>query len=201
MLLNPSGVSKSGFFIPSFLHSFIFFTPFGITMNLFDALHLINPENTMNNLLEVGQPAPMISGETQSGEAISLADFRGKKVVIYFYPKDDTPGCTKQACNLRDNWSLLKQKGIEVIGISADDVKSHGKFAQKFSLPFPLIADTDHQICEAFGVWGERNFMGRKYMGIARTTFVIDENGLIEAVFAKPKVSQHTEEILAAIEA
>lgn len=155
----------------------------------------------MNNLLEVGQPAPMISGETQSGEAISLADFRGKKVVIYFYPKDDTPGCTKQACNLRDNWSLLKQKGIEVIGISADDVKSHGKFAQKFSLPFPLIADTDHQICEAFGVWGERNFMGRKYMGIARTTFVIDENGLIEAVFAKPKVSQHTEEILAAIEA
>ena len=143
-----------------------------------------------------GQQAPDFQGQTQSGERIKLDDYRGQKVALYFYPKDDTPGCTKQACNLRDEYSRLQEAGVAVIGVSADDVESHQAFAEKYSLPFPLIADTDREILEAYGVWGERNLYGRKFMGIKRTTFLIDEDGTIVHVFKRPKVTEHGQEVL-----
>lgn len=146
---------------------------------------------------EAGTPAPDFEGKTQTGETVRLSDFRGKKVALYFYPKDDTPGCTKQACNLRDHLQTLREAGIVVLGVSGDDVDSHRKFAGKYHLPFPLIADPEHEILEKYGVWGERNLYGRKFMGIKRTTFLIDENGVIRHVFKRPKVSEHAEEILA----
>lgn len=145
---------------------------------------------------EVGEKAPDFSGVTQDGSTVSLGDFAGKKVALYFYPKDDTPGCTKQACNLRDDYGMLKDAGIEVIGVSADDVESHQAFAEKFSLPFPLIADTDKEICTAYGVWGERSLYGRLFLGISRTTFLIDEQGLIAAVIKRPKVEAHADEVM-----
>lgn len=143
-----------------------------------------------------GQQAPDFQGQTQSGEQIKLDDYRGQKVALYFYPKDDTPGCTKQACNLRDEYSRLQEAGVAVIGVSADDVESHQAFAEKYSLPFPLIADTEREILEAYGVWGERNLYGRKFMGIKRTTFLIDEDGMIVHVFKRPKVTEHGQEVL-----
>ena len=143
-----------------------------------------------------GQQAPDFQGQTQSGERIKLDDYRGQKVALYFYPKDDTPGCTKQACNLRDEYSRLQEAGVAVIGVSADDVESHQAFAEKYSLPFPLIADTEREILEAYGVWGERNLYGRKFMGIKRTTFLIDEDGMIVHVFKRPKVTEHGQEVL-----
>ena len=143
-----------------------------------------------------GQQAPVFEGQTQSGERIKLDDYRGQKVALYFYPKDDTPGCTKQACNLRDEYSRLQEAGVAVIGVSADDVESHQAFAEKYSLPFPLIADTEREILEAYGVWGERNLYGRKFMGIKRTTFLIDEDGMIVHVFKRPKVTEHGQEVL-----
>ena len=146
----------------------------------------------------VGDPAPDFEGRTQDDETVRLSDYQGRKVALYFYPKDDTPGCTKQACNLRDNYGTLLDKGIAVVGVSGDDVESHSRFAEKYELPFPLVADPDHAILETYGVWGERNLYGRKFMGLKRTTFLIDEDGIVRHVFKRPKVGRHTEEILRA---
>ena len=147
--------------------------------------------------LKVGDKAPLFSGNDQNGLKISLADFRGKKVVLYFYPQDDTPTCTIQACNLRDNYGLLKKNGFEIIGVSPDNEKSHKKFENKFSLPFTLIADPDHKIIDRYGLWGEKQLFGNHYMGVHRTTFVINEKGIIENIFLRPKNKAHAEEILA----
>lgn len=150
--------------------------------------------------LKAGDEAPLFSGLDQNGNKVNLIDYKGKKVVLYFYPKDNTPGCTAQACNLRDNESILTEKGIVVIGISADSVLSHSKFSEKHSLPFPLIADTDKVILNQYGVWGEKKFMGRTFDGIHRTTFIIDENQKIIEVIRKPNTKNHTEEILKILE-
>lgn len=151
------------------------------------------------NKLEAGVKAPVFSGKDQNGKTVKLSDFKGKKVALYFYPQDMTPTCTVQACNLRDNYSLLQANGIQVIGVSPDEVSSHKKFEERHQLPFPLIADTKHAIIEKYGVWGEKQLYGRKYMGLHRTTFLINEKGVIEKVFLKPKSKQHAEEILEAI--
>ncbi len=150
--------------------------------------------------LKAGDKAPEFSGIDQNANKISLSDFIGKKVILYFYPKDNTPGCTKEACNLRDNYMDLLSKGFIVLGVSADNEQSHQKFIEKFDLPFPLIADTDKAIIESYGVWGEKNMYGRKYMSIFRTTFIINESGNIEKVFKKVDTSNHTEQILKALE-
>ena len=144
----------------------------------------------------VGDDAPLFEGTSQTGETICLEDYRGRKVALYFYPKDDTPGCTKQACNLRDNYQELLDAGVAVIGVSGDDVSSHRKFADKYDLPFPLVADPEHDVLEQYGVWGERNLYGNTFMGIKRTTFLIDEDGTIVHVFKRPRVKEHTREIL-----
>lgn len=149
--------------------------------------------------LKEGDKAPAFSGKDQDGNKISLSDFKGKKIVLYFYPADDTPGCTTQACNLRDNYSLLQKKDFVVLGVSPDDIKSHTSFREKFSLPFSLIADPDHKIIDKYGVWGEKNLYGRKFMGVLRTTFVIDETGKIKKIFLRPKTNEHAEEIIAAL--
>ena len=146
--------------------------------------------------LKVGDKAPSWSGKDQNGKAINQKSYEGKKAVVYFYPKDNTPGCTTQACNIRDNWSELQKKGIEVIGVSADSEKSHQKFIDKFQLPFALVADEQKEMIETFGVWGEKKFMGKIYNGIHRTTFVLDETGTIKGIIDKPKTKAHTEEIL-----
>lgn len=146
--------------------------------------------------LQVGEKAPAFSGIDQDGNKISLGDFKGQKVVLYFYPGDDTPTCTIQACNLRDNYSLLKKKGFKVIGISPDDVKSHQKFRAKFNLRFTLIADPEHNLIDKYGVWGKKNLYGREYMGLHRTTFVIDEKGIISKIFLRPKNKAHAQEIV-----
>lgn len=147
-----------------------------------------------------GQKAPAFKGTDQNGKSISLSDLKGKKVVLYFYPEDDTPTCTVQACNLRDNFGLLKNKGFTVIGVSPDEVKKHKKFEEKFDLPFTLIADPKHTIIDKYGVWGEKQLYGRKYMGLHRTTFLIDEKGIVKKIFLKPRSKQHTEDILKAWE-
>lgn len=147
-------------------------------------------------MLTEGQKAPAFSGKDQNGNKVSLADFKGKKLVIFFYPEDDTPTCTEQACNLRDNYSLLKKNGFEVVGISPDDVQKHARYQEKFNLPFTLVADPEHKIIDKYEVWGEKNMYGRKYMGLFRTTYVLDEKGQIIKVFKKPKVRQHAEEII-----
>lgn len=147
--------------------------------------------------LKIGDKAPDFSGKDQNGKTIQLSDFSGKKIAIYFYPKDNTPGCTVQACNLRDNDVALTKAGIQIIGVSADSSASHTKFIEKFSLPFPLIADEDKTIIQQFGVWGPKKFMGKEYDGIHRTTFVIDENHTIVGIIEKPKTKEHAEEILA----
>jgi peroxiredoxin Q/BCP len=146
-------------------------------------------------ILKEGDKAPAFTGKDQNGQRIALADYKGKKVVLYFYPADDTPTCTVQACNLRDNYSLLKREGFSVIGVSPDDEKSHLKFEKKFTLPFPLVADPDHTIIDKYGVWGEKQLYGRKYIGLHRTTFLIDEKGVIQKIFLKPRSKQHAEEI------
>jgi len=147
-------------------------------------------------MLEEGQKAPAFEGVDQDGNTIKLSDYAGKKVVLYFYPKDDTPGCTAQACNLRDNDDALKAAGYQVIGVSADTVAKHHKFITKYDLTFPLIADTEKEIIQAFGVWGPKKFMGKEYDGIHRTTFVINEEGVIEKVIKKVKTKDHTAQIL-----
>ncbi len=135
--------------------------------------------------LQVGEKAPAITAKNQHGETVSLSDFKGKKVILYFYPKDDTPGCTTEACNFRDNYQSLKADGFEVIGVSVDGEQSHQKFIKKHSLPFTLLADEDQQIVHDYGVWVEKNMFGNKYMGTARTTFLIDENGTITHIIKK----------------
>lgn len=146
--------------------------------------------------LQSGQKAPLFTGIDQDEKQISLSSLKGQKVVLFFYPEDDTPTCTIQACNLRDNFALLKKNGFTIIGISPDDVKKHQKFRQKFNLPFSLLADPQHKIINKYGVWGEKNLYGRKYMGLHRTTFIIDEKGMISKIFLRPKNKAHAEEIL-----
>jgi peroxiredoxin Q/BCP len=146
--------------------------------------------------LKEGDKAPDFTGIDQDGKKVKLSSFKGKKVILYFYPKDLTSTCTVQACNLRDNYASLTKKGYVVIGVSPDDVKSHQKFIEKNQLPFILIADTEQKILNAYGVWGEKSMYGRKYMGVHRTTFVIDEKGKIERVILKPKSSEHAQEII-----
>jgi peroxiredoxin Q/BCP len=145
--------------------------------------------------LKEGSKAPLIDGIDQNGNQVKLTDFFGKKVVLYFYPKDNTPGCTRESCNLRDNYDLLLKKGFAIIGVSADSEKSHKGFAEKYSLPFPLIADTSKKILNDYGVWGEKKLYGKTYMGVLRTTFVIDEKGIIEKIIEKVNTADHTEQI------
>ena len=151
----------------------------------------------MANLSE-GDKAPVFKTKDQNGKPVSLKDFIGKKVVLYFYPEDDTPTCTIQACNLRDNYSMLTQKGIVVLGVSPDNSKKHKKFEEKYEIPFTLLVDEEKKIIDMYGVWGEKNLYGRKYMGLHRTTFLIDEKGLIKKIFKKPRSKIHTQEILKA---
>ena len=146
--------------------------------------------------LKPGDKAPDFCLNNQTGDEKRLADYSGKKLVIYFYPKDDTPGCTTQSCNLRDNYHLLLEQGYQVVGVSVDDETSHRKFIDKFNLPFDLLADTEHKMVTDYGVWGEKNMYGRKYMGINRTTFVLDQQGEIEEVIRKVKTDDHTAQIL-----
>jgi peroxiredoxin Q/BCP len=146
--------------------------------------------------LHVGDPAPAFKLKNQDGEDVKLSDFKGEKVILYFYPKDNTPTCTTQACNIRDNYQSLLKKGYKVLGISTDDQKSHLKFIKKYQLPFPLLSDIDHEMVNAYGVWGEKTTFGRTYMGLLRTTFVIDENGLIEEIIRKVESKRHTDQIL-----
>ena len=148
--------------------------------------------------LSEGQKAPAFKAKDQNGNPVSLADYKGKKLAIYFYPEDDTPTCTVQACNLRDNFSLLKQHGITILGVSPDEVKKHKKFENKYDLPFTLIADPEKKIVDKYGLWGEKTLYGRTYMGLHRTTFLIDEKGVIRKIFLKPKSKQHSEEIISA---
>jgi peroxiredoxin Q/BCP len=149
--------------------------------------------------LKIGDQAPEITATDQDGHAVSLRNFRGSKVILYFYPKDDTPGCTAEACNLRDNYALLMKKGFKIIGVSADDEKSHKKFIEKFALPFPLIPDKGKKILMDYGAWGKKNLYGKEYDGILRTTFVISEKGRIEQVFTKVDTKNHTQQILDAM--
>ncbi len=146
--------------------------------------------------IEVGQQAPDFESKDQDGNTIKLSDYKGKKVVLYFYPKDNTPGCTAQACDLRDNYEALQKAGYEVIGISSDSGKSHQKFKQKFELPFTLLADEDKSVHEKFGTWVEKSMYGKTYMGTARTTFIIDENGVIAEIIDKVKTKEHTNQII-----
>ncbi len=146
--------------------------------------------------LKAGDTAPDFTAKIQTGASVSLSDYKGKKLVLYFYPKDNTPGCTAQACNIRDNYQDLLDKGYAVLGVSPDSEKKHNNFIDKFELPFDLIADTDHQLIQAYGVWGPKKFMGREYDGLHRTTFIIDEEGKIEEVIMKVKTKAHYEQIL-----
>ena len=151
--------------------------------------------------MNIGDKAPEVLGINENGEEIRLSQYKGKKLVLYFYPKDNTSGCTAEACNFRDNYAELRKQGYEVIGVSVDSAASHRKFIDKYELPFPLIADTDKKLVEAMGVWGEKSMYGRKYMGTFRTTFLINEEGVIEKIFSPKeiKTKTHGEQILAAI--
>ncbi|MEK7670270.1 MAG: thioredoxin-dependent thiol peroxidase [Bacteroidota bacterium] len=150
-------------------------------------------------MLNVGEKAPDFSLPTGYGKVLSLKDFRGKKVVLYFYPKDDTPGCTREACSFEENLDAVRKKGAVVIGVSADTPDSHQKFAKKYGLSFPLVSDEKKNIVEAYGVWKQKSFMGRTYLGIERTTFVIDKEGKIQNMFEKVRVDGHTDQVLAAL--
>lgn len=145
--------------------------------------------------LQVGDSAPDFAISNQSGEIIRLSDFSGKKLIIFFYPKDNTPGCTAESCNLKDNYSDLLDKGFEVVGVSADDAVSHQKFITKFSLPYNLLADTNKEMINSYGVWGEKKFMGRVYDGIHRTTFIVND-GIVEKIFLKVKTKEHSNQII-----
>ncbi len=148
---------------------------------------------------QVGERAPEFTLQTAGGNQVRLSDFKGKRVVLYFYPKDDTSGCTKEACSFQENLSSIKRRGAVLLGVSADSVESHVKFAGKYDLSFPLLSDPTKEVCKAYGVWKEKSLYGRKYMGIERTTFVIDEKGLILRVFPKVKVEGHAKEVLSAL--
>ena len=149
-------------------------------------------------MIKEGDAAPDFTARDAEGNEVKLSDLRGQKVVLYFYPKDDTPGCTKEACSFRDAHDVYGEKGIKVLGVSLDDEASHRKFASKYELPFTLLADTDHSISDAYGVYGEKNYMGKTYMGVSRKTFLIDEEGNVKKVFDKVNVEQHADEVLAA---
>jgi peroxiredoxin Q/BCP len=155
------------------------------------------PENSILIMeLKAGDKAPSFSAKDENGNILRLEDYTGKKLVLYFYPKDDTPGCTAQACNLRDSLPALQAAGYQVIGVSVDDEKSHQKFIKKFNLNFPLLADTDHKVVEAYGVWKEKSMYGKTYMGIVRTTFLIDEKGCIERIIEKVNTGEHSAQII-----
>ncbi|SKB31285.1 peroxiredoxin Q/BCP [Salegentibacter holothuriorum] len=147
--------------------------------------------------LEAGDKAPDFSVEDQDGNTVKLSDFKGKKLVLFFYPKASTPGCTAEACNLRDNWERFQEKGYAILGVSADTQKRQSNFKNKYEFPFPLLADEDKEVIQAYGVWGPKKFMGKEYDGIHRTTFIIDEEGKIEEVIKKVKTKAHTDQILA----
>ena len=155
-------------------------------------------ERQLTQMIKEGSTAPAFKTTDASGETVNLKDYRGQKVVLYFYPKDDTPGCTKEACSFRDSFSKFKKQGIAVLGVSPDSEASHKKFAAKYKLPFTLLADKDRSISETYGVYGEKKFMGRTYMGVHRTTFLIDEKGKIKKVFEKVKPDEHASEVLEA---
>ena len=146
--------------------------------------------------LEVGDKAPQFAGFNQEGKKISLDDFKGKKLILYFYPKDNTPGCTAESCNLSENYGMWLEKGYDIVGVSPDSEKSHAGFAKKYGLKFNLIADTEKVILQNYGVWGEKSMYGKKYMGVLRTTFVIDENGIISAIYDKVDTKNHTTQII-----
>ena len=148
-----------------------------------------------------GEPAPDFSLTSDSGETVRLSDLRGKPVVLYFYPKDDTPGCTRQACDIRDAWEEFERAGAVVLGVSPDGEASHAKFKAKYGLPFPLLADTDHAVSEAYGVWGEKSFAGRKYMGVERATFVVDAEGNLARVMRKVDAKTHADDVLQVLNA
>jgi peroxiredoxin Q/BCP len=150
-------------------------------------------------VIEEGQPAPDFELPSDSGDTVALSSLRGKPVVLYFYPKDDTPGCTTQACGIRDAYGEFERAGAVVLGVSPDDERSHGKFRDKYELPFTLLADTDHEVAERYGVWGEKTYMGRTYMGINRSTFVIDGDGIVTKVFPQVKPATHADDVLAAL--
>ena len=150
-------------------------------------------------MIEEGKPAPDFELQSDSGESVKLSDLRGKQVVLYFYPKDDTPGCTTQACGIRDAYGEFKRAGAVVLGVSPDDERSHVKFRKKFDLPFTLLADADHHVAEEYGVWAEKKYKGRTYMGIDRSTFVIDEDGNIKKVMHKVKPDTHADDVLATL--
>ncbi len=151
--------------------------------------------------LQEGDKAPDFKGVDQNENEIQLSDFAGKKLILFFYPKDNTPGCTAEACNLRDNYDALRNKGYELLGVSPDSARKHQNFIKKHDLPFPLLADTEKEVLNAYGVWGPKKFMGREFDGVHRTTFIIDEEGKIERIFKKVKTKAHTEQILEAMEA
>ncbi|APS39512.1 peroxiredoxin Q/BCP [Salegentibacter agarivorans] len=146
--------------------------------------------------LEAGDKAPEFSVKDQDGNTVKLSDFKGKKLVLFFYPKASTPGCTAEACNLRDNWERFQEKGYAILGVSADTQKRQSNFKNKYEFPFPLLADEDREVIQAYGVWGPKKFMGKEYDGIHRTTFIIDEDGKIEEVIKKVKTKEHTAQIL-----
>jgi peroxiredoxin Q/BCP len=152
-------------------------------------------------MVDEGRPAPDFVLADQTGSKVALSKLKGSSVVLYFYPKDDTPGCTKEACNFRDAFADYKKAGAVILGVSPDDPQSHAKFARKFDLPFVLLADPDHKVCDAYGVWKEKNMYGKKYMGVERTTFVIDAKGMVRKVFPKVKVDGHSAAVLEAIKA
>lgn len=160
---------------------------------------MLSTEIENDNMIKIGDKAPDFKGLNQKGEEIGLGDYKGKKLVIYFYPKDMTPGCTVQACNLRDNYDVLKKNGFEILGVSADSEKRHSTFISSFDLPFDLIADTEKTIINAFGVWGPKKFMGRTFDGIHRKTFVIDEHGVISNIIEKVKTKDHSAQILESV--
>jgi thioredoxin-dependent peroxiredoxin len=149
--------------------------------------------------IQTGSPAPQFSLPDETGAIRSLSDFEGQTIILYFYPKDDTPGCTTEACNFRDDYSAFEQAGVTILGVSPDSPKSHAKFKEKFNLPFSLLADEQHEVCEQFGVWGPKKFMGREYMGVARTTFVIGPDGRVKKIFENVKPADHSTEVLAAV--
>lgn len=157
-------------------------------------------EATESKELKVGDKAPSFSLKNTEGKTVKLSDFKGKKVVLFFYPKDMTPGCTKEACGFRDDYAVLKKRGVEVIGVSADDQKLHQKFTETYSLPFTLLSDTDHSVMEKYGAWGEKNMYGKKVTGVLRSTFLIDEEGRIAHIFRRVKTDTHSKDVIAVLD-
>ncbi len=159
----------------------------------------VSKDSTDSKLLKVGAKAPAFSLTNTEGRTVKLSDFKGKKVALYFYPKDLTPGCTVEACGFRDDYVQLKKRGVEVLGVSGDDQKSHRKFTEKYSLPFTLLSDPTHEMMEKYGAWGEKSLYGRKYMGVLRITYIIDEEGRIAHVFEKVKTATHSKDVMAVL--